>query len=47
MAKPEVNQKAVEEHHEEDLRGTFASVLFLGGFLVISWVGVLILYLIR
>jgi len=48
MAKPEVNQKAVEEHYEEeDLRGTFASVLFLGGFLIVSWVGVLILYLIR
>lgn len=48
MAKPEVNQKAVEQHQEEeDLRGTLASVLFLGGFLIVSWVGVLILYLIR
>lgn len=47
MAKPEVDQKLVEDHEEEDLRGTFASVLFLGAFLIVSWVGVLILYLIR
>lgn len=35
------------EHENEDLKGTFVSVMLLGGFIVLSWVGVWILYLIR
>lgn len=33
--------------HEPSLNGTFASVLLLGFFLVISWVAVFILFLSR
>jgi len=48
MPKPQVNEKVVQEQHEEEeFKGTFVSVLLLGGFLVVTWVGVLILYLIR
>lgn len=36
-----------ETDHEPSLKGTFASVLLLGLFLVISWVAVFILFLDR
>lgn len=49
---PKTQMKVTEElidKHEEDknLKGTFVSVMLLGGFIVLSWVGVWILYLIR
>src|SRR5699024_9557872 len=49
MANPQTEQKVEEELGKEDenLKGTFTSVMMLGGFLVLSWVGVWILYLIR
>ncbi|MNW19103.1 hypothetical protein D3C71_2189450 [compost metagenome] len=33
--------------HEPSLKGTFASVLLLGLFLVVSWVAIFILFLAR
>ncbi|HLS35753.1 MAG TPA: cytochrome c oxidase subunit 2A [Bacillota bacterium] len=47
MAKHEESIKQQHEEGEEELSGTLASVMLLGGFLIVSWVGVLILYLIR
>lgn len=49
MANPQTEQKFEEKLGKEDenLKGTFTSVMMLGGFLVLSWVGVWILYLIR
>lgn len=46
MAKRE---EVIKQQHEEEeeLPGTLASVMVLGGFLIVSWVGVLILYLVR
>ncbi|HLR63802.1 MAG TPA: cytochrome c oxidase subunit 2A [Pseudogracilibacillus sp.] len=35
------------ENEEVDLRGTFVSVMFLGGFIIASWAGVWALYLYR
>lgn len=32
---------------EPPLKGTFASVLLLGGFILMTWLGVFILYLVR
>jgi len=37
-----------ESHHEEpNLKGTFISVMFVGGFIVISWLVVFIIFLMR
>lgn len=50
MAEPKMEKKAMDEQNtgqDENLKGTFVSVLILGGFLVVSWVGVWALYLIR
>lgn len=48
MAKrKEAIEKQTQEGQEDNLKGTFISVLLLGAFLVVSWVGVLALYLIR
>jgi len=47
MAKRKEAMKKQVEHGEEEIPGTFASVMFLGGFLIVTWVGVLILYLVR
>lgn len=32
---------------EPSLKGAFASVLLLGAFILVTWLGVLILYLVR
>lgn len=42
-----IEKQTRQQEEENHLKGTFMSVLFLGGFLVITWVGVLVLYLIR
>ncbi|MNH98755.1 hypothetical protein D3C73_515020 [compost metagenome] len=40
--------KTVHEQKEEpSLKGTFAAVMLLGGFLLISWLAVFILFLAR
>ena len=36
-----------ELQHEPKLKGTLASVLFLGGFIIAAWAGVYMLYLSR
>lgn len=36
-----------EVHHDLDLRGTLASVLFLGAVFVITWFAIFILFLER
>ncbi|GAB7055044.1 cytochrome c oxidase subunit 2A [Paenibacillus naphthalenovorans] len=35
------------KHSEESLKGTFVSVMLLGLFLVLSWVGVFLLFMAR
>lgn len=36
-----------EEHHDLDLRGTMASVLFLGAVFVVTWFAIFILFIER
>ncbi|PFA70087.1 cytochrome c oxidase subunit 2A [Bacillus sp. AFS015802] len=48
MGKPELRQETeVKSEETNSLKGTFTSVLFLGGFLVLTWLGVFILFLNR
>ncbi|WP_253286716.1 cytochrome c oxidase subunit 2A [Virgibacillus sp. MSJ-26] len=51
MANPQtqhhIEKKEVHKEKGNDYKGTFMSVMLLGGFLILSWVGVWILYLIR
>lgn len=48
MGKPELRQKSeLKLKQSNTLKGTFTSVLLLGGFLVLTWVGVFILFLSR
>jgi hypothetical protein len=48
MPEPEFHQKTeVKVEESTSLKGTFTSVLFLGGFLVLTWLGVYILFLNR
>ncbi|RXK19249.1 cytochrome c oxidase subunit 2A [Macrococcus sp. DPC7161] len=49
MNENNVNSK-VDTHHDHnelDLRGTMASVLFLGGVFVVTWFAIFILFLER
>ncbi|SDD31813.1 hypothetical protein SAMN02799630_02721 [Paenibacillus sp. UNCCL117] len=43
----DVKKQTKEERREPVLSGTFASVMLLGLFLVLSWVGIFILFLVR
>jgi outer membrane lipoprotein SlyB len=36
-----------KQQNEPGLKGTFAAVMLLGGFLIVSWLGVFILFLVR
>lgn len=36
-----------EKHKEVSLKGTFVSVLLLGGFLALTWLAVFILFIVR
>ncbi|MCA0147870.1 cytochrome c oxidase subunit 2A [Rossellomorea sp. DA94] len=48
MGKPELHQKTeVKVKEPTSLKGTFTSVLFLGGFLILTWLGVFLLFLNR
>ncbi|MED4990719.1 cytochrome c oxidase subunit 2A [Geobacillus sp. NFOSA3] len=46
MAKTELQQTKTKEQ-EPPLKGTLASVFFLGFFIILSWVSVYLLYLHR
>jgi len=50
MPKPQLNQKVVKKYETEDknsLKGTFVSVMLLGGFIILSWFGVWMLFISR
>ncbi|MGM8365384.1 cytochrome c oxidase subunit 2A [Virgibacillus sp. W0181] len=51
MAKVEQTQKQQpmkdEDSKEHSFKGTFVSVMLLGGFLIVSWIGVWALFLSR
>ncbi|MEN1969392.1 cytochrome c oxidase subunit 2A [Lentibacillus sp. N15] len=50
MANHQLQQKSVEKlesKQNSSLKGTFASVMLLGAFIIVSWVGVWILFLSR
>lgn len=40
-------RKQAQHRDEPELKGTFASVMMLGGFLIVSWLLVFAIYLIR
>lgn len=37
----------LQSHEEHSLRGTFVSVMLLGGFLTVTWLGVFFLFISR
>ncbi|SFD37512.1 hypothetical protein SAMN05216238_10147 [Lentibacillus persicus] len=46
----DVKKNVPEQEHNEDeksLKGTFASVMLLAGFLIASWAGVFLLFMDR
>lgn len=43
----EVDPKKKQDEEEDEYKGSFAAVMMLGLFLIVSWVGVWILYLVR
>ncbi|MGP4081778.1 cytochrome c oxidase subunit 2A [Pseudalkalibacillus sp. R45] len=45
--KTEVKELKATQKAEKTLKGTFLSVLFVGGFIVLSWVGIYVLFLSR
>jgi hypothetical protein len=48
LRKPEKSEADKKEKHEEvSLKGTFVSVLLLGGFLALTWLLVFILFIAR
>ena len=47
MATPEKSEQQVEQHKEHDLKGSLVSVLFIGFFILASWLGVWYLFLVR
>jgi hypothetical protein len=49
VRKPEKgdNPDAREQHEEAPLKGTFVSVMILGGFLALTWLLVFILFIAR
>lgn len=50
MTNTNLSSKPIEKkdsEKENSLKGTFISVMFLGGFLIVTWFGVWILYLSR
>lgn len=47
VIKSVVKEQTKEAGGEHSLRGTFASVMMLGGILIVTWVGVFLLYLAR
>lgn len=48
MAKPEKSEQVVEqEEREVDLKGSLTSVLIMGAFILLSWLGVWYLFITR
>ncbi|MGF2616809.1 cytochrome c oxidase subunit 2A [Rossellomorea vietnamensis] len=48
MANPQLNHKTkVKTEDSSSLKGTFAAVLFLGLFLILSWFGVFYIFIDR
>ncbi|MGE5702567.1 MAG: cytochrome c oxidase subunit 2A [Clostridia bacterium] len=47
MAKPGMPKKRDDHEKESSLKGTLVSVLFLGAFIVVTWVAVFNLFLER
>ncbi len=45
--KKETAQKVVTKREGPNLKGTMISVMLLGGFIVLSWLGVYWLYMVR
>lgn len=39
--------KSDTEKNEPDLKGTFISVMLIGVFLIVSWVGIYTLFMVR
>jgi hypothetical protein len=39
--------KKDQKHSDESLKGTFVSVMLLGGFLLVAWVAVYVLFIAR
>lgn len=37
----------MSKKQEPSLKGTFVSVMLLGAFILLSWIGVFVLYLVR
>jgi len=46
-SKQTYNGNKQEHGQDEPLKGTFASVLMLGAFIAVSWIGVFLLFLYR
>ncbi|SCB83549.1 hypothetical protein GA0061094_0828 [[Bacillus] enclensis] len=48
MPNPELNRKTkTKVEDSSSLKGTLTSVLLLGGFLLLSWIGVFLLFINR
>lgn len=50
MPEPQFDKDHVESDEKQetnDLKGTFISVMLLGGFIIITWIGVWALFLSR
>ncbi|XXM74229.1 cytochrome c oxidase subunit 2A [Lysinibacillus sphaericus] len=48
MPNPELNRKTkTKVENSSSLKGTLTSVLLLGGFLIVSWIGVFLLFINR
>lgn len=49
MPKVEQRHDPMKEHEtdHDTLKGTFTFVMLLGGFLIVTWIGVWALYLVR
>jgi len=50
MSEPQLdheNKEMLEKEETNDLKGTFISVMLLGGFIIITWIGVWALFLSR
>lgn len=50
MAEKKLEKKNVEDQNveaEPDFKGTFISVMLLGGFIIVTWLGVWLLFLSR
>ena len=44
---PTKTNPATEPANEPSLKGTFASVMLLGGFILASWLGAFILFMVK